>query len=456
MHISHEWLKEFVPHGRSAEALRDLITAHIATVEGFERTRAELAPFVVARVVESEKIPDTRLSFNKVDDGTGTLLEVVCGAPNVTVGTTYPFARSGTTMPGGLLIEKRKIRGFTSNGMLCSPRELGLGDDHDGILALDTDAAPGTPLLDVLPLADVRLSVDVLPNRPDLLSHRGLARDVAAVTGTALRVPPELGALPKAPRATRGAAHAAAGGVSVRIDDAADCPRYVAMVIRGVTVGPSPAWLRRRIEAIGARSINNVVDATNYILHGFGQPVHAFDLARIAEASIVVRRARGGETLTTLDGTARRLDAAMLVIADAARPTALAGIMGGQASEVTDATTDVLLEVATFAPKVVRAGRRALGLSTDASYRYERGIDDAAVPEIAAIAAGLIAKVAGGAIAAAIDVGARPAPRKGIALRPPRVGKLLGDRVGAAEVKKILGSLGFGVAKSGTALKVTP
>src|SRR5581483_2754837 len=171
MNLSHEWLKAFVPHGLPAEAVRDLLTAHVPTVEGFERTRSDLAPFVVARVVPSEKIPDTRLSFNKVDDGTGELLDVVCGAPNVVVGALYPFARTGTTMPAGLVIERRKIRGFTSNGMLCSARELGLGDDHEGIMRLDTDAAPGTPLLEVLPLADVRLVVDVMPNRPDLLSH---------------------------------------------------------------------------------------------------------------------------------------------------------------------------------------------------------------------------------------------------------------------------------------------
>lgn len=456
MHISHEWLGEFVAHGKAPEALRDLITAHIATVEGFERTRAELAPFVVGLVVASEKIPETRLSFNKVDDGRGTLLDVVCGAPNVVVGTRYPFARTGTTMPGGLVIEKRKIRGFTSNGMLCSPRELGLGDDHDGILALDTTAAPGTPLLEALPLSDVSYDVDVLPNRPDLLSHRGLARDVAAVTGGVLRLPRELDGLPSAPRPAAGARDAADGGVSVRVEDASDCPRYMAMIVRGVAVGPSPEWLRRRIEAIGGRSISNVVDATNYILHGFGQPVHAFDLARIGGSAIVVRRARAGETLTTLDGVARKLDEPILVIADATSPTALAGIMGGQASEVTGATTDVLVEVATFAPKVVRAGRRLLGLSTDASYRYERGTDEAALAEVAAIAAGLIARVAGGQVTSAIEVGADPGPRAAVALRPERVGRLLGDEVATADIRAILSSLGFAVREAGDVLEVTP
>lgn len=456
MNISFEWLKAFVPHDLSAEAVRDLLTMHVATVEGFERIRAELEPFVVGRVVESEKIPDTRLSFNKVDDGSGTLLDVVCGAPNVTVGASYPFARTGTRMPGGLVIEKRKIRGFTSNGMLCSPRELMLGDDHDGIMTLDTDAAPGTPLLDVLKLGDVRLAVDVLPNRPDLLSHLGIAREVAALTGKSAGMPAELAAVKGVKRAVRGESSASAGGVSVTIEDAADCPRYCAAIIRGVRVGPSPDWLRRRIEAVGGRSISNVVDATNYLLHGFGQPVHAFDLAKLAGAKVIVRRARPGERIVTLDGVDRALSPGVLVIGDGKDASALAGIMGGQASEVTGATTDILLEVATFSPRVVRAGRRQLGMSTDASYRFERGIDDAAVARMAALAGGIVIAVAGGVIEALIDVGAKPKARKSVLLQPAKVGKLLGDRVGSAETVKILESVGFSVAKGDASLRVTP
>lgn len=457
MNISHEWLQRLVPHGRSAEQVRDLLTAHVATVEGFERLRAELAPFVVARVIESERIPDTRLSFNKVDDGSGELLEVVCGAPNVTVGTLYPFARTGTTMPAGLTIEKRKIRGFTSNGMLCSPRELGLGEDHDGIMALDTDAAPGTPLLDVLPLGDVRLVVDVLPNRPDLLSHLGVAREVAALTGVALRRPAELAALPAVPApAATGAREASAGGLTVRLDDAEGCPRYTAAVITGVTVGPSPDWLKACVEAVGGRSINNVVDATNYLLHGYGQPMHAFDRARLAGATIVVRRARVGETLVTLDGAERKLTPEMLVIADAGRATALAGVMGGRDSEVTDATTELVLEVATFEPRRVRATRRAAGLSTDASYRFERGIDDAAVPEMLALGAGLIAAVSGGRVETVLHVGEAPPARRAVTVRPARVARVLGDAVSAEEIRHLLGGIGFGVAAAGDALAVTP
>lgn len=455
MKVSHAWLKAFVPHALSAEKVGELLSRHVATLDGIEKTRGDLSKVVVARVLASEKVPDTRLSFNKVDDGSGTILEVVCGAPNVTVGKLYPFARVGTLLPNGMRIEARKVRGMISHGMLCSADEIKLGTDHDGILELAVDVPPGTPLLDAMTLGDTVLEVDVLPNRPDLLSHRGVAREIAALAGKQVRLPAELTGLPRAPKAARGDSSVKAGGVSVKMHDWSDCGRYVGVVIRGVKVGPSPAWLRERVESIGGRSINNVVDATNYILHGFGQPVHAFDLGKVGGQSIIVRRAKSGESLTTLDGTERKLDPAVLVIADAAAPVALAGIMGGQASEVTDATTDVLLEVATFTPKVVRGGRKLLGMNTDASYRYERGIDDASVLGVAAIAAGLIAQVAGGSIETVLDAGFVPKARKPIALDPARVSRLLGDKVSASETTKLLKSVGFGVVKSGKALKVT-
>lgn len=458
MNLSHAWLSRFVPHGRSPEAVRDLLTAHVATVEGLEPLRGDLAPFVVAQVVASERIPDTKLSFNQVDDGSGTLLEVVCGAPNVTVGCKYPFARSGTTMPGGLVIEKRKIRGFTSNGMLCSARELGLGQEHDGILTLETAAAPGTPLLQVLPAGDVRIVLDVLPNRPDLLSHLGVAHELAALTGTPLQRPAEIASLPPVSvPVVRADTEARAGGLTVRIEDGAGCPQYAAAVISGLTVGPSPAWLRDAVESVGGRSINNLVDATNYLLHGFGQPVHAFDASTLRGSAIVVRRARAGETLVTLDGASRRLDSSMLVIADAEDATALAGVMGGRASEVTDGTTRVVLEVAAFAPALVRATRRQVGLSTDASYRFERGIDGGAVGEVLAIGAALLATLGGGQVEALLHIGSAPAPRTAVTVRPARVAAVLGDAVPAEEIATVLRSIGFAVRDGvAGALVVTP
>ncbi len=457
MNLSHEWLARLVPHGKSAEQVRDLLTAHVATVEGFETLRAELVPFVIARVVESEKIPETKLSFNKVDDGSGELLEVVCGAPNVTVGAMYPFARTGTVMPGGLKIEKRKIRGFTSNGMLCSSRELGLGEDHDGIYTLTTNAPPGTPLLTVLPLGDVRLVLDVLPNRPDLLSQLGVARELSALTGAKLTGPPELVDLPDVPKTVAHGQHeASANGFKVHVDDSSDCAHYTAAIISGVTVCPSPPWLKAAVESVGGRSINNVVDATNYMLHGFGQPMHAFDKAKLVGGTIVVRRAKAGEKLVTLDGTERTLDPEMLVIADARHATAIAGVMGGRASEVTDATTDIVLEVASFNAQRVRITRRRAGLSTDASYRFERGIDDAMVAQALQLGAALIALVSGGHVDALIDVGRPPAPRAPVMLRIARVARILGEAVPREECAQLLASIGFEVVVDGDLLKVTP
>ena len=462
MIASHAWLRAFAPHDKSAHEIGELLNDHTVTLDGLESLRRDIAPIVVGLVVEQARHPDSdHLSITRVDDGSGTLLDVVCGAPNVTAGVKYPFARSGTTMPDGLRIEKRRIRGQTSNGMLCSARELKLGYEHDGILALTTDAAPGTPILQVLgDVGDWELNLDVLPNRPDLLSQRGMARELSALLG----VPMALADLSQQERdaaaavpATCGARSASADGVTVRIEDGASCPRYNAVVIRGVTIGPSPDWLRERLESVGSRSINNVVDATNYILLGLGQPVHAFDLAKLADHTIVVRPTRDGESVTTLDGVERKIATGTTVICDGARPVALAGVMGGRDTEVTEATQDILLEVANFECRFVRRVRRAVGLSTDASYRYERGIDDAASPEAALQCAALITRVAGGTVTARLDVGAAPAPRATVALRPSRVTRLLGDAVPTTEIGRILLALGCFVSVVGEdTLHVTP
>ncbi|CAG0962568.1 partial phenylalanyl-tRNA synthetase beta chain, partial [Gammaproteobacteria bacterium] len=283
MLISHDWLRALVPHRRSPEEVRDLISAHVATVDRMERLRGDLRDVVVGRVVQAGRHPNAdTLWVTKVDDGSGTLLDVVCGAPVVTVGTLYPFARAGTVLPGGVRLEKRKIRGETSNGMLCSARELGLGADHSGIMALEIDVPPGTSFLEAVDVADVQFDVDVLPNRPDLLSHAGLARELSALTSVAVAIPPELTDLRDIPlqMPVVGAREATSGGITVRVEDLDGCPHYMGVVIRGVTVGPSPDWLVRRLESVGVRSISNVVDATNYMLHGYGQPMHAFDATR--------------------------------------------------------------------------------------------------------------------------------------------------------------------------------
>lgn len=458
MIVSHEWLKQFVPHDLDAAAVGEALSRHCVTLDGIEKLGAKLAPFIVAQVVEAGRHPNSdHLWVTKVDDGSGTLLDVVCGAPNVVAGTKYPFARTGTVMPSGLKIEKRKIRGETSNGMLCSARELELGEEHDGILALDTDAAPGTPLLDVLAVGDARLDLDVLPNRPDLLSHRGVAREVSAITGVALQpIPTDITTAASAIAAVTGATTAQGTHASVTLEDAVNCPRYVAVVIRGVSVGASPSWLSTRLEAIGSRSISNVVDATNYVLHGFGQPVHAFDLGKLSGAKIVVRPTRSGESLTTLDGAQRKLDAGTTVICDGAGPVALAGVMGGLDSEVTASTTDILLEVAQFDAKFVRRVRKAVGLVTDASYRYERGVDAGDTLAVARLAAALITQVAGGEVVEVLDVGAAPAPHASVTLRPHRVARLLGVSVDDATITRLLEALGCSVVRSGIDFAVQP
>jgi len=458
MIVSHEWLKQFVPHDLSAEEIGDLLSRHCVTLDGIQHVGADLSAFVVARVVDAQRHPNSdHLWVTKVDDGSGTVLDVVCGAPNVVAGASYPFARSGTVMPGGLRIEKRKIRGETSNGMLCSARELGLGDEHNGILLLETDVAPGTPLLTVLAAGDARLELDVLPNRPDLLSHRGVAREIRAITGAAFSPTPtqDFGDFAAPAHSQHDAHEASHTGVSVRVEDAVSCPLYIAVIIRGVTVAPSPSWLVKRMESIGVRSINNVVDATNYVLHGLGQPVHAFDLATLAGQSIVVRATRNGESIVTLDGVTRVIAAGTTVICDAERPVALAGVMGGLASQVTSATKDVLLEVAVFEPRFVRRVRRSVGLSTDASYRYERGIDAGAASESAMFGAAMIANVAGGHVETMLVVGEHPATHTTIQLRPHRLARLLGVAVPVEDIIARLEILGCAVAEVNDVLHVT-
>lgn len=455
MIVSHEWLRAFVPHEHSAAELGELLSRHVVTLDGMESLRADLADFVVGRVVEAGKHPDSdRLSITRVDDGSGELKDVVCGAPNVEAGKSYPFARTGTVMPDGLLIAKRKIRGATSNGMLCSARELGLGEEHDGIYTLHTDAAPGTPLLSVLPIGDVRLDLDVLPNRPDLLSQLGVAREVSALTGTPLTMPGELPSLPESESvgtSAFGKTEVTADGVTVQLDDTEACPRYIGVVIRGVKVAPSPAWLVERLKSLGVRSINNVVDATNYIMHGLGQPVHAFDLSMLSGQRIVVRPTRDGESLVTLDGTQRALSAGTTVICDGERPTALAGIMGGEASQVNDGTTDILLEVAWFDPAFVRRVRKSTQLNTDASYRFERGVDAAFTGKASGYAAALITAVAGGQITAVLDAGKAPPAPASVRLRVARVERLLGAAINAAEIQRALTSIGCSLESDGDA-----
>ncbi|HVF40909.1 MAG TPA: phenylalanine--tRNA ligase subunit beta [Gemmatimonadaceae bacterium] len=448
MNASYLWLRDFVDFTLAPRELRDLLTARCATVEDLVPLNRGLSDIVVARVIEAGRHPDSdHLWLTKVDAGSGVVHQVVCGAPNVQAGTLYPFAPVGATLPGGLRIEKRKIRGQTSEGMLCSARELGLGTDHEGILALSVDAAPGTKFVDVMEGADTRLVIDVLTDRPDLLSHEGIAREIAAATGLSLHLPAVDGmARGAASSDARSVSSSAHPGITIEVPDTEGCPRYAAVIIRGVRIGPSPEWLASRIEAVGGRSVSNVVDVTNYMLHGFGQPMHAFDLARLAGPKIIVRRAGHGEKLVTLDGVDRTLDDNMTVIADSDRAQAIAGVIGGKGSEVSNDTTDILLEVAAFDPRRVRATRKKLGISTDASYRFERGVDVDAIPSLLEYASRMIMAVAGGTASEASDSRPGRAQLRVLDLRVSRVAQVLGQTITSDEIEQLLGRIGFAVA----------
>jgi len=445
MNISRLWLEGFLHRRLDARDVAQRLVMLGAEVDSVEPLHPGLDQVVVGLVESVGPHPNAdRLRLCLVNDGTADRRHVVCGAPNVAEGRKYPFARVGTTLPGGITLERRKIRGEVSEGMLCSARELGLGEDHDGILELDTELPPGTALLEALPVGDDRLVVDVSPNRPDLLGHKGVARELAYSYGTTFRLPE----IPGAPESGLGtlrridAERGTVGGVTVGTDDPDGCRRFTAVVIQGVKVGPSPAWLRERLAAAGVRSISNVVDATNYVMLELNHPVHAYDLARLQGPEVVARRARGGERLVTLDGATRTLTSEMIAIADAGGPIGVGGVMGGANTEVSDGTTDLLLECAWFEPRRVRRARRALGLSTDASYRFERGVDLWGLPEAQRRLAEVILATAGGRVVDGVDVWPTPANPARIFLRVARVEQVLGVAVSVRAIEKYLVAIG--------------
>jgi len=441
MRISLGWLSEYVATGSLApEEIARRLTAVGLEVEALERTGQGLGGVVAARIVAAEKHPDAeKLSVTRVETGAGEPLQVVCGAKNWVVGDVVPLATVGTTLPGGQKIEKARLRGVESSGMLCSAKELGLAEDASGLLILDRKTAPGTPIAKALALEDVLLEVNVTPNRPDCLSHLGLAREVAALLGTKVRMP--------SPRMAEGGAPAAEA-VKIRIEDPDRCARYAARVIEGVKIGPSPLWLARRLEACGVRSISNVVDATNFVLLELGHPLHAFDLDKVAGREIVVRTARAGERLVTLDGKERELSTEDLLIADRDRGSALAGVMGGGESEISPGTTRVLLESAWFQPGGVRRTSRRHGLKTEASYRFERGADPGMVIPAVDRCAALIAELAGGTVRpGVVDAHPRRVRAPQVRLRWRRPAEILGMDVARAEARRILSRLGFAEKK---------
>jgi phenylalanyl-tRNA synthetase beta chain len=427
------WLREYTAVPGPVEDLAERMTMHGLPVERILQPWAGLSGVRVARVVEVTDHPQAdRLVRAVVDDGSGQR-EVVVGVRNIAAGDLVPYAPPGATVPTlEEPLERREIRGLASEGMLCSPKELGISADHSGILVLDGELEVGADVTDALGLDESVLDLEVMANRADLLSIYGVAREVAAMTGEDL-VPPDASVSESIERA--------ASAASVHVADPERCPRYVARVIREVNVGPAPLQAQVRLSAAGMRPVSNVVDATNYVMLELGQPLHPFDLRRVAGSGIVVRRAEAGERLTTLDGVDRDLTNEDLLIADHERAVALAGLIGGGETEVSDQTDDVLLEAAHFEPRGIFRTSRRLGLRTEASIRFERGIDPERVETAAARAAALIVAWSGGrALSGVVDAGSTP-PRRSVSVRPERASMLLGVPLTASEVREGLGRL---------------
>jgi phenylalanyl-tRNA synthetase beta chain len=436
MRISRNWLGDFLPTVPSGDELAKRLTFAGLEVEAVDYSGASLTGVVVARVeAAAPHAGADKLTVTQMDVGAGAHLQVVCGAKNFQVGDLVPLAKVGAVLPDGTTIARATLRGVESEGMLCSARELGLSDDASGLLLLPRDKVLGMPVAEALGLDDAVLEVNVTPNRGDGLSHLGVAREVAVLTGQTLRR-----ASPDVPEVSARVTDAA----QVRIEDAAGCRRFAARVVEGVRIGPSPEWMVRRLRACGVRSINNVVDITNYVMLELGQPLHAFDLDHLAGAELVVRRARPGERLTTLDGKERMLSAEDLLVCDRDQPKALAGTFGGADAEVSDATTRVLLEGANWDPVTVRRMARRHQLHTEASHRFERGVDVEAAPAGVDRAAALLGELAGGKVRKGrIDVYPAPAATAVVHLEKGRVARLLGTEVPEVEVERILGALGF-------------
>ena len=447
MRVPLSWLRELCPTSLPAGQVADLLTHQGVEVESILRPWAGLSGVVVARVLEVSDHPNAdRLSLATVDVG-GEERRVVVGVRNYAPGDLVPYAPPGATLPGFEdRLERRAIRGETSDGMLCSPKELGISGDHERILILaDGMGDLGEDVARVLGLDELVLDIEVHPNRPDLLSVSGVARETAAATGEELREPDT---------SVSEGDEKAADAVSVQVEDPERCPRYLARVIRGVTVGPAPLEAQVRLTACGMRPVSNVVDATNYALLELGHPMHPFDLATLRGPGIVVRRAAEGDRLIGLDGVERTHVEDDLLIADTERAVAIAGVMGGAETEVGEETRDVLLESAYFQPRGVLRTARRLGLKTEASMRFERGADPEAVAPAAARAASLIAAWSGGTVLGGeVDVGAPP-PRVRVAVRPSRASLLLGMDVSAEDVSHVMKRLRLRAEGRGDALEV--
>ncbi|MEO0030666.1 MAG: hypothetical protein RIS94_424 [Pseudomonadota bacterium] len=438
MKFSLSWLKTFLDTDADATTIAKALTALGLEIEGVEDASAALTKFRVARVLSAEKHPQAdKLQVLSVDLGDGAPLQVVCGAPNARAGLVGVLGVPGAVVPAnGMTLKVAAVRGVESNGMMCSTRELGLGEEHEGIIELPADAPVGTSFADYLG-SDPVFDVSITPNRPDCMGVYGIARDLAAAGLGSLKpiaVTPQAGSYPCP--------------VEIRTDDAEGCPAFYGRVIRGVTNGPSPKWLQDALKSAGQRPISALVDATNYVMLGYGRPAHAYDLATL-NGAVVARRAVDGEGVTALNGKHYVLDSAMTVIADDAGVHDIAGIMGGEHSGCSDTTTDVLLEIAYFNPQRIARTGQALALASDARGRFERGVDPAFLDTGLDLLTDLIVQICGGEASEVVRAGAAPSGHKSVAYDPALAGRLGGVDVPAAEQQRILNALGFGVVEAG-------
>jgi phenylalanyl-tRNA synthetase beta chain len=453
MKFTLKWLQEYVSTGGlTPEMLADKLTMLGLEVDAVKDMSRGLEGVHTARIVNVRKHPDAdRLTLCDVDTG-GEVVQVVCGAPNARAGMITAYAGPGVTLPNGMKIRKAKVRGQESTGMLCAEDELGLSDDHTGILEIEKEVASGVELIEALGLDDVMIEIDLTPNRPDCASVIGIAREVSGFTGNELKKPVGRGDLPLL--------DGSGCDYAVEIREPGLCPRYAARKLTGVRIGPSPQWMQQILLAVGMRPINNIVDITNFVMLETGQPLHAFDFAKLAGRKIVVRRpGQGEQKFTTLDGAIRDLDPDMLMICDAERPVAVAGIMGGLDSEVTGETTEILLESACFNPLSIRRTTRKLNIPSEASYRFERGIDPDGVDIALHRAVTLMADLAGAVLEEnGVDEYPGRTDPPVLQFRVHRVCELLGMDLSGDRVAEYLRNIEFGVEPSGNdpgILKVT-
>ncbi len=446
MKVPFSWLNELVELDQDINTLSDQLTFIGLEVESVETLGSEFDGVVAGVVTHVQQHPNAdKLKLCLVAYGESEQMRVVCGAPNVMVGGVYPFAPVGTELPGGFTIKKAKIRGEESMGMLCAKDELGLGEDYSGLLELGSDVVAGTPFVEIWGAPETVIELEITPNRPDCLSMIGIAREIAALTNKPINLPKKT------------VSNSNTSSISANVCDAEDTPRYTLRVIDGVEIGPSPQWIQKRLEAIGIRPINNVVDITNYVMLETGHPLHAFDQGSINGNEISVRRAFPNEKIQTLDGVERSLDDSMLVIADSEKSIALAGVMGGANSEVKADTTSIILEAACFNATSIRSTAKKLGLHSESSYRFQRGVCVNSVGDASDRAVMLLMEFAGAKTSSSmIDNYENPQDEKIISVDWKRIAQRIGAPVSDEESKSILLKLGMEIIEDAGEAKVIP